>query len=93
MAIEMRSLLKFLAALAVTVPLLAGGATAGELVAGGWLMPPRLPPPPPPPPMRPIESLIPPAPVHRAAAPKKRARPAQRAPARQAAPSDGSVRF
>lgn len=78
--------------LALALFILGAGTASAELVAGGWLMPPRVPPAPPP---RPVEAVAPEAPVapvvRRKEAPAPR--PVSRAPAQPAPPSDGKVRF
>jgi hypothetical protein len=75
-------------ALALALSILDSGTARAEMVAGGWLMPPRVPkaaPRPPP------EVFVPVAPVVRREPPP---RPVSRAPARRAPPpSDGKVRF
>jgi hypothetical protein len=76
-------------ALALALFLLDGGTANAELVAGGWLMPPRIPTAAPSPPPR---EMAPVAPVVRRKEPPPQ--PVNRGPARPAAPpSDGKVRF
>jgi hypothetical protein len=84
---KMRRILMPSIALALVLPVLDGGPAAAELVAGGWLMPPRLPQAAPSPPREVV-------PVVRRREPPPRPRPANPAPARPAPPpSDGKVRF
>jgi hypothetical protein len=85
---KMRQILMPSIALALVLPVLDSGPAAAELVAGGWLMPPRIPQAAPP---RPRE-VVPV--VRRREPPPPRPRPANPAPARPALPpSDGKVRF
>src|SRR3954452_24118633 len=77
-------------ALALVLSVLEGGTAAADLVAGGWLMPPRVPraAPPPPPPAEP--AVVPVARPREA--PPPRPRPANPAPVRPTGPpppSDG----
>ena len=72
--------------------LLSSGASAGELVPGGWLQPYRVPDAAPPPLSHPAANSGTSArPPHRAAV--HRPAPVHREPVRQAPASDGSVRF
>jgi hypothetical protein len=87
----MRSVLFPAIVLALAMPALAGVAPAGELVPGGWLMPPRIPPAPPPvaaePPIAP-----PPAPRRAVSRPRTTPPPSRR-PVQRTAPSDGRIQF
>jgi hypothetical protein len=75
-------------ALVLAAPLLARPGTAGELIPGGWLMPPRVQQAAP----VPMAREAPPPPPAPAARPKPR--PASQPPAqRPAPPSDGRVQF
>jgi hypothetical protein len=94
MAVEMRSLLISAITLALATPVLADRAAAGDLVPGGWLMPPRVPvQAAPPPPMPPPPPPMMPAPVvRRSAAPPQPTRPVNQRQAPRP-PSDGRVQF
>lgn len=75
-------------ALGVAVP--ERPATAGELIPGGWLMPPRIPQVAPAP-IAPEPPRAPPPVVRKA--PPQPPRPMSQPPARRTAPSDGKVQF
>lgn len=90
---EMRGILFPAIVLALAVPPLAAVAPAGELVPGGWLMPPRIPPNPPPPAVAAAPPIAPPPATRRSAAPPKPARPVNQRPVQRAAPPDGKIRF
>jgi len=76
--------------LVLAAPLLARPGTAGELIPGGWLMPPRVQQAAP----VPIAREAPRPPPMPAARPKPQPRPASQPPAqRPAPPSDGRVQF
>jgi hypothetical protein len=90
-ALEMRGIVMPAVVLASALSVLDCGTAAAELVAGGWLMPPRVPRVEPAP-IAPRPTIVP-TQVHRA---PPRPRPPKRAPhvpAQPAPPSDGKVRF